>query len=62
MAKLRLINRWAAFTDEELLAPEGSLDLVEAHAPIDCPPVAVEALSDEVGAEIARRGADPAGH
>jgi hypothetical protein len=55
MAKLRLINRWAAFTDDELLALERSLDDVEAHAHVDCPPVAVEALSDEIGAEIQRR-------
>jgi hypothetical protein len=57
MAKLRLIDRWAAFTDDELLALEGALDLVEAHAPVDCPPVAVESLADEIGAEIARRDA-----
>lgn len=55
MAKLRLIDRWAAFTDEELLALSNALDLVEGHAPVDSPPIAVEALSDEIGAEIDRR-------
>jgi hypothetical protein len=48
MAKLRLIDRLAAFTDDKLLALEGALDLVEG---------AVEALSDEIGAEIQHRGA-----
>jgi hypothetical protein len=57
MAKLRLIDRWVAFTDEELLALEGALDQVEAHASVDWPPVAVESLSDEIGAEIQGRRA-----
>jgi hypothetical protein len=39
MATLRLINPWAAFTDDELLVLERSLDDVEAHAHVDCPPV-----------------------
>jgi hypothetical protein len=51
MAKLRLIDRWAAFTDAELLALEGALDRVEAHAPVDRRPVAVVVLADEIGAE-----------
>ena len=52
MANLRLIDRWAAFTDAELLALEGALDQVEALAPVDGPPLAVEALADEIGSEI----------
>ena len=44
-----------AFTNDELLALAGALDLVEGHAPVDCPLVAVESLSDEIGAEIKRR-------
>lgn len=51
MAKLRLIDRWAAFTDEELLV----LEARSTHAPVDCAHVAVEWLSDEIGAEIQRR-------
>jgi hypothetical protein len=58
MAKLRLIDRWAAFTDAELRAFELALEDVEARAHIDDPPpLAAEALSDEIGAEIQRRGA-----
>jgi hypothetical protein len=57
MAKLRLLNRWAEFTDDELLVLERALDDIEAHAHVDCPPVAVEALSDDIGAEIQRRDA-----
>jgi hypothetical protein len=57
MAKLHLIDRWAPFTDQELLVLEGALDLVEAQAPVDHAPAAVESLSDEIGAEIQRRGA-----
>jgi hypothetical protein len=30
----------------------GALDQVEAHAGVNCPPAAVEALADEIGAEI----------
>jgi hypothetical protein len=45
MAKLRLIDRWAAFTDEELGTLVGSLDQAEGRASVDCAPVAVEALS-----------------
>jgi hypothetical protein len=52
MAKLRLIDRWAAFTDDELLALESALDQVEAHTSVDCAPVAVESPADEIGAEI----------
>jgi hypothetical protein len=48
---LRLIIRWAACTDAELRVLERSLDDVEARAHVDCPPFAVEALSDEIGAE-----------
>jgi hypothetical protein len=35
----------------------GALDQAEGRATVDCAPVAVEALSDEIGAEIHRRGA-----
>jgi hypothetical protein len=55
MAKLRLIDRWAAFTDDELLTLEGALDRVEAHTPVDRVPVAMELLADEIDAEIQRR-------
>ncbi|MDP9256673.1 MAG: hypothetical protein M3Q31_08975 [Actinomycetota bacterium] len=48
--------RWAAFTDAELLTLVGVLDQVEARVPLArLDAVAVEALSDEVGAEIDRR-------
>jgi hypothetical protein len=58
MAKLHLIDRWAAFTDAELLALVGALDQVEARAPLArLDAAAVESLSDEIGAEIQRRGA-----
>jgi hypothetical protein len=50
-----LIDRWAAFTDDELRVLERSLDDAESHADIDYPLVAVESLSDEIGAEIQRR-------
>ena len=61
MAKLRLIDRWATITDAELLALVGALDLVEAHAPVDCAPLVAESLSDEIGDEIQRRGAKQRG-
>jgi hypothetical protein len=58
MAKLRLVDRWAGFTDAELLALEDALDAVESRAPVDHPAAAVELLADEISAEIQRRGAD----
>lgn len=61
MAKLRLIDRWVAFTDDELHALAGALDQVEAHTPVDRPPIAVELLADEISAEIQRRAADRQG-
>ena len=46
MAKLHLIDRWTAFTDDELVTLEDALDAIEARAPVDRPPAAAESLAD----------------